>query len=134
MTRPVRVLVVDDHPFVRRTLVEFLQSQEAFEVVGEADSGYRCLEVAAEVEPDLVLMDYSMPGMNGAEATRALLEARPEVAVIAVTNDERPSVRHAMERAGADGFFLKGTDPGALVSMMRKVASWDAAQTPSRFR
>lgn len=108
MCRQIRVLIVDDHSLYRQGLSQLLQSDDSIDVVAEAANGWEGLQLADDFQADVVLMDYRMPGMNGAEATAALCDRLPELAVIGMSNDDRGDVRDDMLAAGADDFLLKG--------------------------
>src|SRR5690348_8104056 len=105
-----RVLLVDDHPTFRRGLRALFDSLADIEVIGEAADGDAAVALATELKPDVVLMDLNMPGVNGVEATRQLVAAEPQIAVLVLTMlDEDESVFAAM-RAGARGYVVKGAD------------------------
>lgn len=117
----IKVLVVDDHALVRAGLVRMLSDINGVEVVGQADSGERALELIRESPPDVVLMDVRMPGMGGIEATRRALRIDPDIKVIAVTVcDEEPFPTRLLE-AGAQGYVTKGANVREMVSAIRKV-------------
>lgn len=120
------VLVVDDHAVFRYGMRAMLANAKGFEVVGEAATGEEAVEKAAEMRPDIVLMDIQMSGMNGIEATRRILQANPDVSVVVVTmfgDDE--SVFLAM-RVGARGYVLKGADAEEVMKVLRAVADGEA--------
>lgn len=118
-----RVLVVDDDPLVRSALTLMLGGAPDLEVVGEASTGREGVDLAAELRPDVVLMDVRMPVLNGLEATREL-HARPHPprVVVLTTFDADDHVLGALA-AGADGFLLKDTPPEQIVAAVRAVAS-----------
>jgi len=120
------VLVVDDHHVFRYGMRAMLGNTEDFEVVGEAESGEEAVERAAELCPDVVLMDLQMPGMNGIEATRRILRKAPETGVVVVTMfGDDDSVFQAM-RAGARGYVLKGAKGAEVLTVLRAVAAGEA--------
>lgn len=126
----VRVLLVDDHALVRAGLAALLDGSGQVNVVGQAADGAGAIELVTEVNPDVVLMDLSMPGMDGIAATRAVLEARPGTAVVILTSFvEQPRVRGAID-AGAVGFLLKDSEPGDLVSGVLAAARGEAPLDP----
>jgi DNA-binding NarL/FixJ family response regulator len=132
MTEPVTisVLLVDDHPLVRAGLTTLLASTEDLVVVGEASGGEQAIELAVERKPDVVLMDLSMPGMNGVEATRGLLALQPETHVVVLTSfHDQAQVAGALE-AGAVGYLLKDSDPRDVLSAIRSAASGHAPLDP----
>ena len=97
----IRVLIVDDHAMVRSGLAAFLEAYDDLELVGEAASGAEAVQLCAELRPDVVLMDMVMPGMDGAAATRAVLERCPEVRVIALTSFPEEDLVPRALKAGA---------------------------------
>jgi NarL family two-component system response regulator LiaR len=116
---PIRVLVVDDHAVVRSGLAAFLLAFDDLTVVGEAGSGEEALRGFAEVEPDVVLMDLVMPGMDGAAATLAMRESCPTAQVIALTSyKDEELVKKALE-AGAIGYLLKNVSAEELAEAIR---------------
>ncbi|THA27067.1 response regulator transcription factor [Streptomyces sp. RKND-216] len=120
-TAPIRVLLVDDHQVVRRGLRTFLEVQEDIEVVGEAADGDEGVARAAELLPDVVLMDVKMPGTDGIEALRRLRELDNPARVLIVTSfTEQRTVVPAL-RAGAAGYVYKDVDPDALADAIRSV-------------
>ncbi|RAJ44048.1 LuxR family two component transcriptional regulator [Kitasatospora sp. SolWspMP-SS2h] len=118
---PIRVLLVDDHQVVRRGLRTFLEVQDDIEVVGEAADGAEAVERAAELAPDVVLMDLKMPKVDGIEALRLLRERGSAARVLIVTSfTEHRTVVPAL-RAGAAGYVYKDVDPEALAGAIRSV-------------
>lgn len=104
---PVRTLIVEDNPLTARLVEDFLSCESRFQVVGTAQSGEKALELATRCQPDLVLMDVEMPGMNGLEATKRLLAAHPGLHVIIVSLHECAEVRAVAFKNGACGFVAK---------------------------
>lgn len=128
---PTRVLVADDHPTFRRGLHALVDSLANFQVVGEAEDGEAAVVLAAELAPDVVVMDLNMPGVNGVEATRRIVQDNPSVAVLVVTMlDEDESVFAAM-RAGARGYVVKGADTEDVLRALESVAHGDAVFGPA---
>ncbi|MEU4093068.1 response regulator transcription factor [Streptomyces sp. NPDC026673] len=118
---PIRVLLVDDHQVVRRGLRTFLEVQPDIEVVGEAGDGEEGVLRAGELEPDVILMDVRMPGVDGIEALRRLRDNGSKARVLVVTSfTERRTVVPAL-RAGAAGYVYKDVDPDALAGAIRSV-------------
>ena len=119
---PVRVLLVDDHPVMRDGLQQLLERTGEFEVVGHAGDGEEAERMAKEVVPDLVIMDVLMPGMDGIEACREIIDALPDTRVLMLTaSTERNAVIEAVA-AGADGYLQKFTGTEELLAMVRDVA------------
>jgi DNA-binding NarL/FixJ family response regulator len=121
-----RVLIADDHTLFRYGLKAMLASAEGFEVAGEAATGEEVVRKAAEVRPDIVLMDIQMPGLNGIEATRRILEADPSVGVVMLTMFGDDDSVFAAMRAGARGYVLKGADAEEVLKVVRAVAEGEA--------
>ena len=119
----IRILVVDDHNLVRAGLITLLGAAVDIQVVGEAADGQQALEVAAATAPDVVLMDLSMPVMDGVAATRLLLADRPDARVVALTSfSDRQRVTDILA-AGATGYVLKDSRPDDLLAAVRAAAS-----------
>ena len=122
----IRVLIADDHAVVREGLRAVVGSEPDLEVVGEAATGKEAVERAAELRPDVVLMDIQMPGINGIEATRRVLDHDRHVGVVVLTMfEDDDSVASAM-RAGARGYVLKGAPPSEILTVLRAVAGGEA--------
>jgi len=127
----VRVLIVDDQSLVRAGFRMILEAESDVEVVGEAADGVEAIAAAAELDPDVILMDVRMPNVDGLEATRRLLEGKdvgPRVLIL-TTFDLDEYVYEAL-RAGASGFLLKDTPPEQLVEAIRVVSNGDALLSP----
>ncbi len=117
----IRILLADDHPFFRDGVRVLLDSVADTEVVGEAGSGEQAIELAAALQPDVVLMDINMPDTNGIEATRRILDTSPHVAVLMVTMYEDDDSVFSAIRAGARGYLLKGANQVELLRAIRAV-------------
>ncbi len=118
----ISVLLVDDHQLVRAGLTTLVDADPDLTVVGEAENGRLALERAAETAPDVVLMDLSMPEMDGVEATRAILAEHPQTRVVVLTSfSDRERVQEALT-AGAIGYILKDSDPRELLAAIRAAA------------
>jgi len=126
----IRVLLVDDHRLVLAGLQTLLAATDDIEVVGTASDGQEALERVAAVQPDIVLMDLSMPRMDGVEATRRLLADHPTVQVVVLTSyADTEHVQDAVA-AGAVGYVLKDAEPAALVEAIRGVARGESPLDP----
>jgi DNA-binding NarL/FixJ family response regulator len=133
MARPLRVLLADDHAIVRQGLKLLIDSQPDMSVVGELADGNGVLEHATALKPDIVVMDVSMPGMNGLVATRTLKGAQPDITIVALTRHDDDTYLEELLRAGASGYVLKQSAPTELLQAIRAVAAGgvylDAAMT-----
>jgi DNA-binding NarL/FixJ family response regulator len=125
-----RVLLVDDHQLVRAGLASLIEAADGLDVVGEAADGAEALEVAARTRPDVVLMDLSMPTMDGVASTRALLSWQADLAVVVLTSFvDQGRVADALA-AGAVGYLLKDSDPRDLIAGIRAAAAGHAPLDP----
>lgn len=122
----VRVLLADDHTIVRYSLRRVLEVREGVEVVAEASNGREAVALVGEHEPDVVLMDVAMPEMNGVEATKRILAARPETRVLALSGHAHERLVAEMLSAGARGYVLKDAGPDELVQAIERVADGGA--------
>jgi DNA-binding NarL/FixJ family response regulator len=128
---PFRVVIVDDHALVREGTREILDRAEGVEVVGEAASGEEALALAAEVDPDVALVDVAMPGMNGIETTRRLKEQCPGICVVALTVHDDDAYVVAILEAGAAGYLLKDVHGDDLIEAVRSVCAGESILHPS---
>lgn len=122
----LRVLVVEDHPLFRKGVVSLLSAEPDLEVAGVAISGEEAVLRAAELRPDVVLMDLQLPGMSGIEATRAIVAADPEVRVLVLSLFEDEDSVFLALRAGARGYVLKDADEEELTGAIRAAARGEA--------
>lgn len=123
MEKKITVLLVDDHSLVRRGFRRMLEDEPDMEVVGEAGDGEESIKLAKQLRPQVVVMDCALPGMNGLQATRQIMEDSPETAVLMLSmHTENTWVRQAIE-AGAKGYVLKNAMDLELGAAIRKVAS-----------
>ena len=125
-----RLLVADDHPAFRRGLELMLADVDDIEIVGEAQTGLRAVELAAELSPDVILMDLRMPGLDGIEATRRVTRASAAPTVLVLTMFEDDDSVFAAMRAGAKGYLLKGAEQDEIVRAIRAVAAGEAIFGP----
>ncbi len=121
--RVVRVLVVDDHEIVREGLVMMLRQQPNFEVVGEAADGAEAVNLARQLEPDVVIMDASMPRVNGIEATRQIKQSHPQIEIIGLSLHQQEDMANAMREAGARAYLQKDGPSGTLFATIRQLCS-----------
>ncbi len=126
----LRILLVDDHPLVRNGLKALLTSVPAMTVVGEAANGEEAINQVAILQPDIILMDLHMPGMNGIEATRQIAQSSPHVGILVLTMLEDDASVFAAMRAGARGYLLKGADQSEVLRAISAIAHGEAIFSP----
>jgi DNA-binding NarL/FixJ family response regulator len=129
-TEPLQVLVADDHPLFRNGLRTLLASAPDVELVGEATTGEEAVSLAAELQPDVVLMDIQMPGMGGIEATRRISRDSAHARVLVVTMFEDDATVFQAMRAGARGYVLKGANYDEMLRAIRAVGGGEAIFSP----
>lgn len=127
MTAPIRILLVDDQQLIRLGFGLVLGAEEDLDVVGEASNGAEAITLAASLRPDVILMDVRMPGLDGIEATRRIVEAQPSSRIIILTTFDLDEYAFGALRAGASGFLLKDALPNELTAAIRAVHAGDAA-------
>lgn len=131
MDEAIRIMIADDHTLFREGIVALLNSMNGIDVVATVADGNQAVEYAAQLQPDVILMDLQMPGMNGIEATRQIIQASPHIGIIVVTMfEDNDSVFSAM-RAGARGYILKGADQNEMLRAIQAVARGEAILGPS---
>ncbi len=128
--RNIRVLLVDDHAVVRQGLRMFLEMQGDMEVVGEGTNGIQAVELAAQLNPDVILLDLLMPQMDGVEATRKILQHNPHSRVLILTSFGEDDKVFPAIRAGAQGYLLKDIQPRDLVQAVRETCQGKAQLHP----
>ena len=127
----LRILLAEDHPLFRKGMLSLLASVPDFEVVGEAATGDEAVALAADLQPDVLLMDLQMPSVNGIEATRTILQESPGIRILVVTLfEDEDSVFMAL-RAGARGYVLKDADEEEMVHAIRAVGRGEAIFSPN---
>ena len=129
----IKVLLVDDQVMVRKGFRLLLEAEEDMHVIGEAENGADALSQISRTNPDVVLMDIQMPVMDGLEATRQIVDRKPEISprVLILTTFEKDEYIFEALRSGASGFLLKNAPPEDLIDAVRVVASGDALLAPS---
>ena len=127
----VRVLIVDDHDIVRAGIRMLLDAQPDMAVVGEASDGKEAIEMAGSMKPDVVLMDISMPGTTGIEATRAIKKANSRIEIVGLTMHAEDRYFFQLLQAGASGYVVKGAAPRELLEAVRAASRGEAYIHPS---
>ncbi len=129
-TETSRVLIIDDHPLFRRGVRQLLALDESYDVVGEAASGQEGIELAKLHDPDLILLDLNMKGINGLETLRTLRDMGCEARIVMVTVSNAPEDLMTAIRSGADGYILKDNDPEEILRMVCSVMQGQTAISP----
>src|SRR5512147_793636 len=125
------MMIVDDHPLFRKGMRSLLESLADFEVVGEAASGQAAIQLAGDLQPDIILMDLQMPGGSGLEAIRAIMNESPNIRILVVTLFEDDDSVFAALRAGARGYLLKDADEDEVVRAIVAVERGEAIFSPA---
>lgn len=129
--KKIRILLADDHAVVRQGFGRILASHDDMEVIGEAGNGREAVQLAEELKPDVVVMDVSMPELNGIEATRRLMKAAPRTRVLALSMHKDSVYVREILRAGAQGFLLKDASDDDLITAVRAVGQGQGYISPS---
>jgi two-component system NarL family response regulator len=124
-------LIADDHQVVREGLSAILKTKEDIEVVGEARDGVEAVEKAREFKPDVILMDISMPRMNGVEATRRIKLEQPQIGIVVLTMYEEEEFIFDLVKAGATGYMLKNSDSSQIIKAIRSTYQGESMLQPS---
>lgn len=119
----IRILLADDHTIVLQGLSRFLQTQEGLEVAGQAKDGQSTVDLARDLTPDVVIMDISMPGLNGIEASRLIHQQNPAIKIIGLSMHSSKRFVKEMREAGASGYLLKDCDFEELIEAIHTVAA-----------
>ncbi|GGC22416.1 MULTISPECIES: response regulator [Brevibacterium] len=127
----IRIVIADDQAMVRAGFAALLSAHADIEVIGQAEDGAHCVELVADLGPDIVLMDVRMPLMDGIEATRTIVAANAETRIIMLTTFDIDDYVFDAIRAGASGFLLKDAPPSELAEAVRIVAGGEALLAPS---
>jgi DNA-binding NarL/FixJ family response regulator len=134
MANKLKVLLVDDHALVRRGFRRMLEDEPSFQIVGEASDGQEAIERAAELRPDVIVMDCALPQVNGIEASRQILQKQPNIGILMLSmHSEDTLVRQALD-AGAKGYILKNAMDLDLVSAIKKIAAGNTVLDPQLTR
>jgi DNA-binding NarL/FixJ family response regulator len=131
LERDITLLLVDDHPIVRKGTREMLEPHKDLKILGEASDGAEAVQKSLALQPDVILMDVSMPGMNGIEATQKIKAIQPKTAILVLTSYDDDAYVFALLEAGAAGYILKNAKDEDLVQAIRAVASGESVLHPS---
>jgi len=130
MAKPITVLLVDDHEFVRQGVRSFLEARPEYVVIGEAGSGTQAVKLAAEYAPDVVLMDLIMPDMDGVEATRQVKDISPRTQIVVLTSFHEDEFVFPALEAGATSYILKDVDMDELAEAIARAARGEVTLHP----
>ncbi|MEZ9653560.1 response regulator [Vibrio splendidus] len=122
-----KVMLVDDHPLMRRGISQLLSFEDEFEVIAEASNGTEAVALAHEEEPDLILLDLNMKGMSGLDTLKALRTDGSSANIVILTVSDSPADIEAIVKAGADGYLLKDTEPDELIELLKQAHNGDKA-------
>lgn len=122
----ITVLIVDDHPLLRQGLKTLLELEGGITVVGQASNGPEAIRLAKQLQPDVVLLDINMPGMNGVEVAKVLREQQPDSGILVLTIHDDETYVKEMIRSGAKGYLLKDAEPRQVVQAIKKVAAGES--------
>lgn len=128
--KPVRLLIVDDHALARKGILMFLNTEPAVEIVGEATDGQEAIQMAQRLQPDFILLDLVMPGIDGIEATAQIKQILPNVKIIILTTFGTKNKFEAAMEAGADGYLLKDADGAVLLQAIEAIQQGDLPLHP----
>ena len=129
--RKIRVMIADDHQVVREGLSAILNAKEDIEVIAEAKDGIEAIEKAKALKPDIILMDISMPRMNGVEATRRIKLQQPQIGIVVLTMYQDEEYIFDLVKAGATGYMLKNSDSSEIVKAIRSTHQGESMIQPS---
>ncbi len=127
----IRVMLVDDHEVVRLGLVAALETEDDISIVAQAEDGESAVQIATTMQPDVILMDILLPGIDGIEACRQVKEASPQTSVVMLTSHTKQEAVLSAIMAGASGYLLKNTAPRAIVSAIRSAAAGESMLDPA---
>ena len=130
MPDPTRILIADDHLIIRQGLRLILETEPDFELVGEAEDGLQAIQMAGELNPDVILMDLRMPNMDGITAIEQLRQQQPQIAIVILTTFNEDALMLRGLKAGARGFLLKDTDRSTLFKSIRAAARGETLLRP----
>jgi DNA-binding NarL/FixJ family response regulator len=119
-------MIVDDHPLLRQGLKTLLELEGGITVVGQASNGPEAIRLAKQLQPDVVLLDINMPGMNGVEVAKVLREQQPDLGILVLTIHDDETYVKEMIRSGAKGYLLKDAEPRQVVQAIKKVAAGES--------
>ena len=131
MTDKLKVLIIDDHPLMRRGIKQLVELEEGFEVVGGAGNGSEGINLALQTSPDLIILDLNMKGLSGLDTLKALRAEGVDARIVILTVSDTKSDIFTLIDAGADGYLLKDTEPDTLLSQLKRIAQGEVILSDS---
>lgn len=131
MSDKTKVLLIDDHPLMRRGIKQLLELDESFEVIGDAGSGSEGVNAALQLEPDLIILDLNMKGLSGLDTLKALRTEGIDARILILTVSDAKNDIFTLIDAGADGYLLKDTEPDTLLSQIKRVTQGEVILSES---
>ncbi|ABR73740.1 DNA-binding response regulator [Actinobacillus succinogenes] len=131
MTEKTKVLLIDDHPLMRRGIKQLIELDEIFEVVGDAGNGNDGISLALQLEPDLIVLDLNMKGLSGLDTLKALRNEGVDARIVILTVSDAKNDIFALIDAGADGYLLKDTEPDVLLVQLKRIAGGEVVLSDS---
>ena len=131
MSDKIKVIIIDDHPLMRRGIRQLLELQSAFDVVGDAGSGTEGIDLALQTSPDLVILDLNMKGLSGLDTLKALRAEGVDARIVILTVSDSKNDIFTLVDAGADGYLLKDSEPDTLLSQLQRIAQGEVILSDS---
>lgn len=131
MTEKTKVLLIDDHPLMRRGIKQLIELDEIFEVVGDAGNGNDGISLALQLDPDLIVLDLNMKGLSGLDTLKALRNEGVDARIVILTVSDAKNDIFALVDAGADGYLLKDTEPDVLLAQLKRIAGGEVVLSDS---
>ena len=131
MTEKTKVLLIDDHPLMRRGIKQLIELDEIFEVIGDAGNGNDGISLALQLDPDLIVLDLNMKGLSGLDTLKALRNEGVDARIVILTVSDAKNDIFALVDAGADGYLLKDTEPDVLLAQLKRIAGGEVVLSDS---
>lgn len=131
MTDKTKILIIDDHPLMRRGIKQLIELEENFEVVGDAGNGNEGIALALKMQPDLIILDLNMKGLSGLDTLKALRHEEVDARIVILTVSDAKNDIFALIDAGADGYLLKDTEPDTLLNQIKQIAQGEVILSDS---
>ena len=131
MSDKIKVIIIDDHPLMRRGIRQLLELQSAFDVVGDAGSGTEGIDLALQTSPDLLILDLNMKGLSGLDTLKALRAENVDARIVILTVSDAKNDIFTLVDAGADGYLLKDSEPDTLLAQLQRIAQGEVILSDS---